>query len=471
MARITSMDSTKAAKQLGAVFVAMFLLAGICLGQAAGSSSRSDARATTHVLTDWGEFHRSNMGRFSSVTGPTNTPHRGYATLLRFNGKNGGGPELGNLIFDAAGNLYGTTYSGGALGDGTVFELSPSRNGKRIHTILHAFSGKDGGGPNSPLVFDPAGNLYGTCTQQGAGNYGNVFKLAHRGNGKWTYTVLHTFRGGDGEYPYASVILDANGNLYGTTAYGGNRSLCDRLGCGTVFKLSPQGNGKWKCTILHAFTFTGEDGATPWAGLIFDAAGSLYGTTYEGGAYFTGTAYKLTEGKNGGWKQSLLHSFGDGDDASSPRSKLIFDASGNLYGTTYWGGRRSQGAIFRLTPGTDGQWTEKVLHSFINVFIGINPVAGLIIDSGGNLYGTTSRGGDYQACPGVGCGVAFKLVPDKNGEWPEVVLHTFRRIDGATPWGGLTFDTVGNLYGTTSQGDDLNVCEGSGCGGVFEIMP
>jgi uncharacterized repeat protein (TIGR03803 family) len=397
--------------------------------------------------------------------------------LLNFNGQDGRLPQAG-LIFDAAGNLYGTTEGGGtgsncgAFGCGTVFELTPAAGGGWTETVLYSFGGSpDGADPLAGLIFDAAGNLYGTTGAGGTYDYGTVFELTPAAGGGWTETVLHNFNYNvtDGYYPYAGLILDAAGNLYGTTSQGGTYGY----GWGTVFELTPAAGGGWTEKVLHSFPdYNGTDGTSPYAGLIFDAAGNLYGTTSQGGTYiFRGTVFELTPAAGGGWTETVLHSFGNGADADSPQAGLIFDAAGNLYGTTVEGGTGSNcifgcGTVFELTPAAGGGWTEKVLYSFnANGTDGYYPYAGLIFDAAGNLYGTTRYGGTSSGCAPYGCGTVFELTPAAGGTWTETVLHNFGNgTDGATPLAGLIFDAAGNLYGTTSSGGTY------GYGTVFELQ-
>jgi uncharacterized repeat protein (TIGR03803 family) len=394
--------------------------------------------------------------------------------LYAFNGGKDGFLPFATLIFDAGGNLYGATNSGGNyqcdpyFGCGTVFELQPGAQGKWSKTVLHTFSGKDGAYPSASLIFDTAGNLYGTTLSGGgADGYGTVFKLAPGVNGRWTETVLHIFNSQDGGLPNCSLIFDAAGDLYGTTQTGG------AYGYGTVFKLAPGVNGKWTETVLHSFN--GNDGNQPASALIFDSLGNLYGTTEAGGtrSYFSGygggTVFKLAPGADGKWTHTLLFSFSL-NNGEQPASSLVLDAAGNLYGTTVWGGDLTSfpclnygcGTVFRLAPEANGGWTEEVLHSF-NGVDGFSPYAAVIFDAAGNLYGTTWAGGNV-----------FKLTPGTNGEWTETVLHTFNGSDGLSPQAGLIFDASGNLYGATDYGGKLNGCYsqyGDGCGVVFEILP
>jgi uncharacterized repeat protein (TIGR03803 family) len=314
-------------------------------------------------------------------------------------------PFYGSLIFDAAGNLYGTTSAGGTYGAacggagcGTVFELTPGVDSVWSEAVLHNFNndGKDGWQPAAGLTFDAAGNLYGTTSFGGSSKAGacrnigcgTVFELTLGAAGTWAEKVLHSFCpgdvcAGDGNQPQAGVILGKTGNLYGTTRLGGSRQRPCGQGCGVVFQLIPASNGKWKEKVLH--TFTGQDGREPQASLTFDPTGNLYGTT-------PATVFELI--KNDGWAEKVLHRFYKVNDGVTLRSSLIFDVNGNLYSTTFAGGDSGSGTVFRLTPQADGKWTEKILHSFKNNGQdGRSPLAGLIFDSAGNLYGTTAVGG------------------------------------------------------------------------------
>ncbi len=390
------------------------------------------------------------------------------------NGRDGFSP-LASLIFDSAGNLYGTTTDGGIHGGGTVFELTPTAGGGWTEKVLHNFSnnGSDGFWPTGGLVFDAAGNLYGT-TYVGGGYYcyggykcGTVFELTRTTGGDWTEKVLHSFNGTDGFYASGGLAFDAAGNLYGTT-YGGGT-----YGDGTVFELTPNSHvadGGWTEKVLHSFNHHGTDGVYPYAGLIIDAVGNLYGTTVYGGTYDCypdycgGTVFELTPTAGGGWREKGLHNFGNGTDGAYASGGLAFDAAGNLYGTTYGGGTYGDGTVFELTPNShvaDGGWTEKVLHNFNNDRTdGVDPNGGLIIDAAGNLYGMTYMGGSY------GYGTVFELTPGAGGDWTEEVLHSFNNNgkDGVDPYAGLIFDSAGNLYGTTSGGGSYSH------GTVFEIV-
>jgi uncharacterized repeat protein (TIGR03803 family) len=319
-----------------------------------------------------------------------------YRVLHRFAGKDGVGPQA-SLIFDAAGNLYGTTFIGGDGNNGTVFELVPGAMGKWTEHVLHSFDLYDGSQPGSSLVIGAPGNLYGTTAGGGFYLSGVVFNLAQGPSGQWNESVLHTFRQKDGSPN--GVVLDGAGKLYGTTTGYGSYG-------GTAFKLGLAG----KETVLHNFRFNHvRQGTSPQAGLILDKAGNLYGTTAYGGNCSEtqsgcGIVFKLAHGPSGKWTETVLHIF-NGNDGARPVAPLIFDAAGNLYGTTAYGGIGNSGTVFKLTPGSDGKWTETVLHRFRGRD-GVRPVGGLILDATGNLYGTTIEGGNFDC--GAGFGTVFQ---------------------------------------------------------------
>ncbi len=365
------------------------------------------------------------------------------------NGTDGIVPD-GGVIFDTAGNLYGTTWEGGTHSVGTVYELTPAAGGGWTEKVLHSFNnnGTDGAFLAAGPIFDTAGNLYSTTTGGGTYSKGTVFELTPTAGGGWTEKVLYSFNGNgaDGYAPYSGLVFDAAGNLYGTAYYGGTYSR------GTVFELSPQAGGAWTETVLHSFG-NGTDASAPFAGLTFDTAGNLYGTTEIGGASNEGAVFELSPQAGGGWTEKVVYSFANnGTDGTIPKAGVTFDAAGNLYGTTNQGGTHNLGTLFELTPAAGGTWTEQVLHSFGNGTDGADPYARLIFDTAGNLYGTTYQGGSY------GGGTVFRF--NAQGE---VLLQSFSGADGAGPVAGLVFDAAGNLYGTTSAGGASNE------GAVFEI--
>jgi uncharacterized repeat protein (TIGR03803 family) len=400
--------------------------------------------------------------------------------LYGFNSSGAGGDYPAGVVVDKAGNLYGTTVYGGSGscpqldgGCGTVFELSPNGKGGWTKKTLHNFAknGKDGFFPTAGLVFDKAGNLYGTTQQGGTHHYGTVYELTPQANGNWTEKILHNFsyNGTDGIVPNGGLVFDGAGNLYGMTFEGGLISCSPFfLGCGTVFELSPAAEGRWTETILHNFSNDGTDGYAPCCGaLILDRAGNLYGVTGGGGTDNYGAAFELTPAAGGNWTETVLHSFSFGTgDGYFPQGSLTLDGQGNLYGTTVYGGVYSHGTVFELTPAGGGSWTETILHSFDQTIGGPDgsaPSSDLIFDSAGNLYGTTGAGGIY------GLGLVFELSPAAGGTWTEAFLHNFQQTfpgtDGYTPGPMLVFDAAGNLYGTTVYG-------GAEAGGtVFELTP
>ena len=389
--------------------------------------------------------------------------------LHSFTGYPDGIEPLGRLAMDSGGALYGTTYAGGMTGGGwgTVFMLTPPPVGKTqwTKTLLYAFTnGADGSHPRGGVIIDSKGALYGTTADGGLA--GKVFKLTPPPAGKtqWTYTVLHSFgSGNDGNTPLAGLIMDSTGALYGTTAYGGGYSYY-----GTVFKLTPPDTEKmqWTETVLHRFAQTG-DARNPEAGLTFDSNGALYGTTYFGGTLGFGTAFRLVPPASGKttWTETVLYSFKGGTDGYNLVAGLSVDSNGVLYGTTPnhpVGGQC--GTVYKLTPPApkQTQWTETVLYNFDTGVNGCGPRAGVILDSNGALYGTTSEG---ILKVGGGTGTLFKLTPPAAGKtlWTESVLYIFRNgTDGSDPESDLIFDKNGALYGMTTLGSSV-------AGAVFEL--
>jgi len=366
-------------------------------------------------------------------------------------------PQAG-LIFDNAGNLYGTTYSGGSHGQGTVFVMIPNGSGGWKEKVLHNFGAgtNDGTVPQSELVFDGNGNLYGTTNTGGTHNVGVVFKMTPNGQGGWTEIVLHNFGNAqDGARPQAGLVIDGNGNLYGNTYGGGTH------GDGTAFELTSNGSGGWTERVLHNFGISSNDGKNPSADLIFDASGNLYGTTVGGGNVGSGTVFELIPNGSGGWAEKILHNFGHAQDGDSPQGgALIFDAMGNLYGTTNTGGTNNGGTVFEMSPNGSGGWTERTLHNFGSGIDGTGPYCGVVFDNQGNLYGTTVEGGRNSV------GIVFKMIPNGDGTWTETNLHTFGTgNDGAFPQAGVIVDGAGNLYGTAGAGGT------QGDGTVFAVTP
>jgi uncharacterized repeat protein (TIGR03803 family) len=330
------------------------------------------------------------------------TPHSagGWSESVIYSftgGADGADPYFADVIFDASGNLYGTTVGGGSYNLGTVFKLTPTASGWS-ETVLYSFSGGlDGANPYAGLLFDTVGNLYGTTYSGGANSVGTVFELMQRTPGQWIEKVIHTFKGKDGNAPAGGLVFDHKGNLYGVTQGGGNQ------GFGVVFKLTPSAHA-WTEEILYSFT-GGRDGGFPYAErLVFDPSGHLYGTTEGGGAFQFGTVFRLSERGTGFWKEQVLYSF-DGKVAANPWSGLVLDEQGNLYGTCANGnGETTVGAVFELIREPGKSWTETNLHLFTRQD-GEFPEAALIRDAAGSLYGTTLLGGAYNT------GVVFKVNP------------------------------------------------------------
>jgi uncharacterized repeat protein (TIGR03803 family) len=372
-------------------------------------------------------------------------------TLYSFPGAPGGTEPIAGLARDSAGNFYGAARSGGTLNQGTVYKLDAAGH----ETVLHTFAGgSDGADPESAVVLDAAGNVYGTTVGGGVANVGVVYKVDTSGQ----ETVLYSFTGGaDGGTPNG-VIVDAAGNLYGTTLFGGAGGVTG-IQEGVVFKLDPTGQE----TVLHSFTGL-SDGGEPKAGVILDPAGNLYGTTTVGGIGL-GVIYKLAP--SGG--ETVLYTFAGGADGGNPYGGLIFDPAGNLFGTAAGGGELGgggpgEGVVFELDA--DGQYS--VLYTFTGGADGGGPEAGVVRDSAGNLYGTTSYGGGTGCL--TGCGVVYKVSPSGK----ETVLHAFAGgADGESPEAGVILDAAGGLYGTTpwgGKGGAVGVLF-SGAGVVYEIAP
>ena len=432
--------------------------------------------------------------------------------LYSFQGIPDGAYPGAGVVFDSAGNLYGTTYNGGAnscpgiLQCGVVYQLKArSQHGKPwTETVLYIFKGanyNDGSSPVGGVLFDRAGNLYGTTAYGGSGDCklfggrsgcGTVFELMppKQKGGAWKEKVLYSFKGGkDGYFPWGNLTFDSAGNLYGATQYGGGYGSCNApyyQYCGTVFKLSPPKTkgGKWTEQVLYAFK-SGTDGANPNGGLVFDNKGVLYGTTYFGGDTVDhcdsgggfvgcGTVFELKppSTNDAPWTEKiLLHFKTDASMGGNPAAGVIFGPNGNLYGTTSWGGQfptLDSGTVFKLSRSKDGAWNETLLHSFPNAgFEGNTPLASVIFDAKGVLYGTTSIGGS-----GFG-GTVFQLPTPSGGEiaWTYTVLYSFKKApDGTAPQADLIFDRAGNLYSTTLYGGTGTGCQQGGCGMVFELQ-
>lgn len=369
----------------------------------------------------------------SDVTGVALSCVVGTESILHsFSGSPTDGSNVdAGVTMDSAGNLYGTTEGGGANAEGSVFKISAAG----VESTLYSFgaSTTDGFAPMAGLILDSAGNLYGTTFSGGAnGYYGTVFKVSPSG----TETIVHSFgvvTSGDAATPQAGVIMDGAGNLYGTGYTGGGVN-----NDGAVYEISAAGTE----SVLYSFPYGANGNANPAASLIMDSSGNLFGTSIFGGANNQGTVFKITAAAS----QSTLHSFGaTAGDGANPEAPLIMDGDGNLYGTTDEGGAHNAGTVFEI----DAAGTESILYSFgSSAADGLNPLAGLIMDGAGNLYGTTYNGGAN------GDGTVFKI----SAGGTESVLYSFgsNATDGVNPRAGLIIDSVGNLYGTTQMGGVSN---------------
>ena len=394
-------------------------------------------------------------------------------TLLHsFTGGIDGGGPVSTLIRDSVGNLYGATYSGGGhggfgQGSGTVFQLSPDGNGGWSETVLYQFTGgADGLNPYGTLLLDGKGNLYGTTLGGGAHKLGTVYKLTppSSSGGPWTEKVIYSFAGGnDGESPYAGVIADAKGNLYGTTSGGGGTNS------GTVFKLAPRGPDGWTESVLFRFSFLSGEG--PYCSLVMDKDGRLYGTTFRGGNQDGGTVFVLSP-MAGAWNLTFIHHFanlfGGTGDASEPIAGMIIDSLGNLYGTTLAGGAFGGGAVFELGR-SHGRWQEHVIHSFAGGSDGYIPYGILAFGQSNSLFGTTEYGGGLGQCfytTLAYCGTIFKMT--RTGSiWSESTYLSFDSSGtlGFTPVTGVLVNPDGTLYATTGYGGTNDV------GTVLAIAP
>jgi uncharacterized repeat protein (TIGR03803 family) len=375
-----------------------------------------------------------------------------FTVLHKFTGYPTDGQfPFGGLVRDTAGNLYGTTEGGGSSGYGIVFKVDMS--GKE--TVLYSFAGyPDGAYPWAVLVRDATGNLYGTTSDGGSSDEGTVFKVDTSGK----ETVLYSFTGEtDGGHPYGGLVLDAADNLYGTTMRGGVVNFCVfqfRHGCGTVFKVDKSGTE----TVLHRFV--GSDGALPeFTSLLVDKqGGGLFGVTTDGGTSLKGVLYALS--KSGTY--AVLHNFTGGTtDGCNPVGTPAMDKQGDLFGTAYSCGSSHKGIVWKVSKNG----TETVLHNFAGGSSdGASPIAGVSVDAKGNLYGDTYQGGTS------GKGVVYAL----SSSGTLTVLHSFAGSDGKYPYGGLFRDANGNLYGDTEKGGSgpcISEGERQGCGVVFKITP
>ncbi len=387
-----------------------------------------------------------------------------YSVLYTFSGgADGAGPRGGGLIMDSAGNLYGTTVAGGygcnSDGCGTVFKMSPRESGWVFSTLYRFQGGVDGSFPEQVLGFGPDGGLYGTTQVDGEDYSGNVFKLTPPPTAckalpcLWPKTILHQFQGRDGAYPVGgSPVFDRAGNLYATTYFGGTENA------GIVYEL--QRSAGWQETVLQ--NFTGDNGYFPASGVVFDAAGNLYGTTTAGGSRGYGVIFQLTPSPSG-WVERVLHSFDYYTEGLQSDGPVVFDHAGNMYGTTSTAGPGGGGTVWELSPAGDN-WNLTVIHVFPGgPPFNDGPYSGLLLDGAGNLYGTTQFGGAH------GWGTVFKLNRSGQG-WNYSTLYDFSGdADGAEPDTQLVMDSTGQIFGATLYGGRYQGF--SGFGVIFKISP
>jgi uncharacterized repeat protein (TIGR03803 family) len=376
--------------------------------------------------------------------------------------------------------ILGLTFVVGALSN--PFQLMA-----QTKTTLFSFPGGDyGSEPESGVIRDRQGNLYGTTY----GGTGNAYKLSLAG-GQWRETVLHVFgtQQGDGSNPVAGLTPDSKGNFFGTTLFGASNTCGEDLGCGTVFELSPGASGAWTETVLNAFSSDADSAGVPFGGVAVDAQGNVFGTTTGGGngncnRYIPGcgSLYELTPGTSG-WSIRFLHYFHAFElrpDGGAPMGALLSGPDRSLFGTTTIGGISGAngvmgGTVFEISPSSKGGWNETPLYTFgAYSGDGLAPAGGLIRDAQGNLYGMTLGGGlqNENCVDPPGCGTVFMLSPTSTG-WQETMLYQFKGMpDGAFPaYSTLVIDGKGNLYGTTLQGGINNPSCNYGCGTVFELSP
>lgn len=378
-------------------------------------------------------------------------------SLFSFKADGKGEHPWSSPVLGPDGALYGTTYLGGADGVGTVYRLTRKPGGEWARKVLHQFSGGDGSGPIGGVTLAPSGKLYGTTESGGggacSGGCGVVYELAPRANGTYAFKVIDSFDAvAGGVRSQSRLLMEEEGILYGTTTAGGSSDM------GTVFRIARQRGGGWLRTIVHSFSGGASDGKYPFGGVVFGPDGALYGTTQAGGRQFgdRGTVYRLALGQGGASEFDVLHAFGGGADGEQPLAPVVFDEDGALYGVTASGGGGSCfggcGTAFRVAMDEGGIWRKATIHSFSGGADGSAPRGGMTVDADGAVWGMTPGGGGTPAS-----GIVYRLTRPKNGgvPWRERIVHSFANSGGAggVPFGDLVLDDANDLfYGATRDG-------------------
>lgn len=394
----------------------------------------------------------------------SSTAQINFQVLHTFTGSSVDGQwPSGSLTFDAKGSLYGVTRNGGLHGYGMIFQLSSQSNAGWTETDIYDFCHNilvctDGAYPLAGVVFDQAGNAYGTTSYGGtAQSWGTVYQLTPNSDRTWTQTVLWHLPGAAGSsYPAATLTIDHAGHLFGTAL--GNPVVG---GMGSVFELTKR-TGSWQRKVLYSFRGNG-DGDAPSTSVLIDDRNNLYGITELGAVNFrSGVVYQLVPHPDGSWGEKVLYTLPLDASAGPVASGLVLDAAGNLYGTANY-------FIFKLTPSSNG-WRETTLYAFDDNH-GAR-LSALVFGADGSLYGTANIGGKPGCANAYGCGLVFKLSPNRDGTWTESTIYRFSGgSDGGNPIGGITFDSAGNLYGLTEYGGDKRACIILGCGVAYKITP
>jgi hypothetical protein len=372
------------------------------------------------------------------------------------------------VVADAKGNLYGVA-SDGVYNFGIVFRLSPDSNGNWTSTILHTFTGGADGGNPAGIMLDALGNIYGFTSEGGSGGEGVFFEMTLSEKGQWEEKVLYSFTALRGNPFPNGPVMDGAGNFFGEYFDWGPPN-----GYGSIFELSRSSNGQWAETTIYTFG-GGADGGAPFGQLAFDSAGNLYGTGAEGGSVRRGVVFKLTPvSTRGVWSESVLYDFSGPNDGYLPESGVVFDGAGNIYGTTGNGGAAPNcnasggcATVFELSPTASGEWVERVLYSFGDTgpLDGLYPY-GLTFDAAGNLFGVTYWGGSDRWCYN-GCGTVFELSPSGDGQWSTRIVHNFTGKPGYNPTNNVVTLPGGRVFGTTTLGGTDNGFNGT----VFELAP